>query len=187
MTNRNVASRPAHGSSQAGFTLVEALVAIVILAFGLIAITNLFLVAASSNTVGNATTTAAAQASERLETLKAIEFNTLAVGGDTDGNPATNPTFADVRNVQGVGQIITEWQVVNVGVGDRFIRVRSEAQGGLTGARSRAEFTTFRTCASDLQCCPVPAPLALGQACACNMQCGSNNCPLAPLPRVCAP
>ena len=46
--------------TEAGFTLIEALVAIIILSFGLIAVTNLMLVAASSNTVANQGTAAAA-------------------------------------------------------------------------------------------------------------------------------
>lgn len=158
MTNRNVAPHPAHDSSQAGFTLIEALIAIVILAFGLIAITNLFLVAASSNTIGNATTAAAAQASERLETLKAIPFNQLGADG------------TDTRDIQGVGQIVTQWDVTGTGPNGFFIRVRSEAQGGLTGARSRAEFTTFRTCGVG----------AIGAVCGVPADCCSGNCNAVP-------
>ena len=41
------------GAGEAGFTLIEALVAMVVLTFGLMAVTNLMLVAASSNTVAN--------------------------------------------------------------------------------------------------------------------------------------
>ena len=40
-------------SRESGFTLVETLVAIVVLVFGLMAVTNLMLVAATSNTVAN--------------------------------------------------------------------------------------------------------------------------------------
>src|SRR5204863_2278147 len=60
MTENNMRNRvsgpagpPPSRGSEAGFTLVEALVAIVILVFGLIAVTNLMLVAASSNSVAN--------------------------------------------------------------------------------------------------------------------------------------
>ncbi len=42
--------RPAAPDAEAGFTLIEALVAIVVLVFGLMAVTNLMIVAASSNT-----------------------------------------------------------------------------------------------------------------------------------------
>ena len=66
---------------QAGFTLIEALIAMVILAFGLIAITNLLIVAASSNSVGNMSSAATALASQQLELLKAQSYTNIAPGG----------------------------------------------------------------------------------------------------------
>ncbi len=63
---------------QAGFTLVEALIAMVILSFGLIAVTNLMLVASTSNTVANQSTAATSIASQRMEQLKALGFATRA-------------------------------------------------------------------------------------------------------------
>ena len=60
--------------TDSGFTLVEALIAIVILVFGLMAVTNLFLVAGNSNQVANQSTAAAALAARRLESLKTISF-----------------------------------------------------------------------------------------------------------------
>ena len=58
----NVARR-----GESGFTLVEALVAIVVLVFGLMAVTNLMLVAASSNSVANQGTAAVASATRIVE------------------------------------------------------------------------------------------------------------------------
>lgn len=60
--------------SQAGFTLVEALIAVVILAVGLMAVTNLFVVGAASNQVGNYSTATATVASETLEKIQALDF-----------------------------------------------------------------------------------------------------------------
>lgn len=116
------------GSDQAGFTLIEALVAIVILIFGLMAVTNLFLVAGSSNTVGNHGTVATAIASEVMDRLNAIEYRALTDaggGGDlTVGNdglceePAANcvvpGTFEMTRDMPGVGRFITTWQITAV-------------------------------------------------------------------------
>jgi len=121
----------------AGFTLVEVLIAMVILSAGIIAVTNLFVVASGANTVGNATTTAAAIASQHMDTLKAAPY--------TDASLVAG-TYNDVSDVSGVGRVVTTWEVVDAGVNTKFIRVRSEVQGGLAGARSRAEFTTFRSC-----------------------------------------
>lgn len=149
MTNRD--SMPTEmaqdGRTEAGFTLVEALVAIVVLVFGLIAITNLMIVAASSNSVANQGTAAATIAAQQLELLKATPYNTLVAGGSVDTDDPGPPVFFRDDQLPGVGVIHTRWQVV--ATGDplvRFIRVRSEGTGVLSRQRSRAEFTTFRSC-----------------------------------------
>jgi hypothetical protein len=76
-------------------------------------------------------------AAEHMDRLKAAPFTdaTLTAG-----------TYNDTRDVPGVGRIVTTWDVVDVGANTKFIRVRSEVQGGMAGARSRSEFTTFRSC-----------------------------------------
>ncbi len=163
---------------EAGFTLVEVLIAIVILAFGLVAVTNLLVVAGSSNSLASHTTAAAAEASEVLERLKAVPFLTLVAGGDltadagsiascdatADANQCVVPAnFNQFRTIPGVGQVKTRWQIVSVPsavmagetTGSAFyITVRSEGLGPLTRQRSRAEFTTFRVCPSGPPDCP---------------------------------
>jgi hypothetical protein len=67
--------RARHG--EAGFTLVEALVAILVLVVGLMGIANLFALAASSNSVANHGTAAVAEATETMERLKTIPFMQL--------------------------------------------------------------------------------------------------------------
>ena len=156
-------------SGEAGFTLVEALVAIVVLVFGLIAVTNLMLVAATSNSVANQSTGATASASERMEILRNMQFLALqtAAGGFLD--PPLAPPLAAATlpcnplgagpvppataymcrdDIPGVGTIVTRWQITPVAGTGRlvFIRVRSEGTGVLSQARSRAEFTTLRSC-----------------------------------------
>jgi Tfp pilus assembly protein PilV len=146
---------------EAGFTLVEALIAIVILVFGLIAVTNLMLVAATSNTVGNQGTAATVSASERMEKLRNLPFDTLsaAVGGDVATNTGTTYPCQDplalppasyncFEDLAGVGIIETRWQISAVAGTARLVRiqVRSEGTGVLARARSRAEFQTFRSC-----------------------------------------
>jgi prepilin-type N-terminal cleavage/methylation domain-containing protein len=128
---------------QAGFTLVEALIAMVILSFGLIAVTNLMLVASTSNTVANQSTAATSIASQQLEQLKILPFADpgLTTGGDLDNDAAGY--FAEVQ-VPGVGAIHTRWLITDVDPTTKHIAVRSEGRGALAGPRSRAEFTTFR-------------------------------------------
>lgn len=154
--------------AEAGFTLVEALVAVVVLIFGLMAVTNLMLVAASSNSVANQGTAAVASASRAMDMLKAVTFATTnPIGGSLDDNPtplgavfATDDGGKDCKDptlvftewhcseaVPGVGLIHTHWWVTAT-VDPRllYLRVRSEGTGALAGARSRAEFTSFRSC-----------------------------------------
>jgi Tfp pilus assembly protein PilV len=147
--------REAARSREAGFTLVEALIAMVVLSFGLIAVTNLLLVASTSNSVANRSTMAAAQAMEEMERLKSLTFDDplLAAGGDLD-----NPQAGYSRNVvigpptgtgTGTRRLVNTWLITDVpAVGTRpikFITVQSEEQSALGRQLTRAQFTTFRT------------------------------------------
>jgi prepilin-type N-terminal cleavage/methylation domain-containing protein len=157
-TDMLMTSDPTSRRSEAGFTLVEALVAMLVLAVGITAVANLMLVGASSNSVGNAMTASTTLASRELERLKAVDFNTLPLGGDLEGDDTGPPAFFRDDDVPGVGRIHTRWVVRQV-AGDnqvRFIAVRAEGLGALTGARSRAEFTVFRSCTSTTIGCPTP-------------------------------
>jgi prepilin-type N-terminal cleavage/methylation domain-containing protein len=159
---------------EAGFTLVEVLTAIVILVFGLMAVTNLLLIAASSNTVANQSTAAATSASRIMDRLRDTSFQNLLPGGsvaiDTGAvgpcggaapvavnDPGTLNNCND--DVPGVGRVHTRWAIGVVPNTARalFIQVRSEGTGALAGARSRAEFTTVRSCTDSVGGCP-PAP-----------------------------
>jgi len=169
-------------NDERGFTLVEALSAIVILAFGLIAVTNLLLVAASSNTVANQGTAAVTAAQQRLEALRNYNFVTvppalpappplLTTGGSitADVGATANPCSAAVSpatfncddDIPGVGRIHTRWAISAVAGTARavYIQVRSEGRGALAASRSRAEFTTIRTCTDSTPIfgdCPLP-------------------------------
>ncbi len=160
--------------SPPGFTLIEALIALVILVFSLIGITNLFLIAAGSTTAANESSAATTAATETLECLKGLRFDELTPGGGvglqaslpgnlscSNPNPPDTPGLAGVAtstcakggysrcdDVAGVGRIRTEWEILQAANDPAllFIRVRSEGIGPFGGARSRAEFTTFRTC-----------------------------------------
>ena len=176
---RNDAQRRA----DSGFTLVEVLTAIVILVFGLIAVTNLLVVAGSSSTVANMGTTAAALGTEQMEVLKALPFPagfagpTLTPGGDLNNNLAGfyRDSAIDPRlNVPGGGNITVRWQVTQVQNQLMHIRVRAEADYGIARGRTRVDFTTFRACTA-----PV-ADLTLG--CVNNVGSGDSTpcCPAAP-------
>jgi type II secretory pathway pseudopilin PulG len=146
-------------SGESGFTLVETLVAIVVLVFGIMAVTNLLLVAASSNTVANQSSAATASASQVMDVLRSTPWANVTPGGSLTSD-ATSPS-PDCRAlttpltayncddfIPGVGTIHTRWQVTAAAGTGRMvlITVQSEGTGALAGARSRATFTTYRTC-----------------------------------------
>ena len=144
--------------NQSGFTLVEALVAILVLVFGLIAVSNLMLVATSSTSVANQSSAATAVASEVMEQLKMTPWPNLAPGGDVTsdqgGTAACDdlgaagggvPYFCDA-DVPGVGRIHARWAITLSGPRTLFLQVRAEGLGPLAAGRSRAEFSMFRTC-----------------------------------------
>jgi prepilin-type N-terminal cleavage/methylation domain-containing protein len=160
-------------ADESGFTLVEALIAIVVLSVGLMAVTNLLIIAAASNTVGNHSTAATTAASETMERLKSRSFLTLTPGGNVDAGTEgsisacdeTPPSTAECvvagnfnsrRAIPGVGEIRTFWEIRQIDGQVLFIRVRSQSTAALAGARSRAEFTTFRSCTATGIGCPNP-------------------------------
>jgi prepilin-type N-terminal cleavage/methylation domain-containing protein len=83
MTTPASGRKDAEGQPESGFSLVEVLIAILILVFGIVAVANLILVAATSNMTANSGTTAATVASEEMERLKALSFAAVAAEGGT--------------------------------------------------------------------------------------------------------
>ena len=145
-------------TGETGFTLIEALVAMVVLSFGLMAVTNLMLVAASSNTVANQGTAAVTSSTRVMDMVKATTYANLtpsgiawetAPGGGKDCNDATL-VVTDLHCdefIPGVGTLHTHWWITATPDPRLLhVRVRSEGVGALAGARSRSEFTTFRSC-----------------------------------------
>lgn len=165
-------TRPAAASrTEAGFTLVEALIAIVILVFGLMAITNLLVVSAASNQIGNHSNATATHATEIMERLKSRRFDLLTPGGNVDSmTPGSISNCDDQaqdcvipgnfnarRNVPGIGNVQSFWAITSIDGQTIHIRVRSQSTGSLVaGRRSRAEFTSMRSCTSLEIGCPSP-------------------------------
>jgi hypothetical protein len=134
------------------------------------AVTNLFLVAANSNTVANQQTASAAIASQTLEMLKTVPFVSIGGGSPLDpgGNLDSDTTgFFAEQVIPGVGTIRTRWQVSAV-AGQaqlRYIVVRSEARGVFMGARTRAEFATLRSCTAPIPDTSGTCPLGVTACC----------------------
>lgn len=91
---------------QKGFSLVEVMVAVVILTIGLLALAQLMVMATRSNALSGRMTSSAAIAKERLELLKAAPFYTNAtnrtvnplLGGDLAANATVGNVDSNVAN-----------------------------------------------------------------------------------------
>ena len=71
-------------SKTKGFTLIEVLVALVILSFSLLALAGLMVTTTKNNAFGSHMTEAATFAQDKLEELRAIKWENLIDGNNTD-------------------------------------------------------------------------------------------------------
>ena len=149
---QNTASLRAKRSAQSGFTLIEALIATLVLSFGLISISNLMIVSTSTNYIANQSTAATMIAAQQMETLRATPFVDMTISPSDTLNTSTSG-WNSTTTVAGVGTFITTWRVQSVSAKTRFIQVRTEGNGFL-GRRTRAEFTSYRSCTLPGSGCP---------------------------------
>lgn len=125
-----------------GFTLIETLIAMVVLIFGLVAVSHLILVATSSNAIANRSTVATSLASLQMERLMTTPYASLVAGG---GVESTEAGFELEETMGGAGGVyVTRWQITDMGEGLMCIRVRTQARGAFSDL-TRAELTTFRS------------------------------------------
>jgi type II secretory pathway pseudopilin PulG len=144
-------------ADESGFTLIEALFAMLILIVGLVAVTNLMIIGASSNSVANQSSATTGLATEEMEKLKAIPFTSLSTGGNLtlDAVDSSGANAYRDDSVDGVGPIHTRWVITSISNQTRFIEVVSEPAGGFMKSRARADFSTFRTCTAVPLGCPA--------------------------------
>jgi prepilin-type N-terminal cleavage/methylation domain-containing protein len=93
--------------SEAGFSLIEVMIAIIVLVFGILGVANLIVIAAASNMVGNHATAAVSVATEKMELLKSAPWGSplLAVGRTTETVEMTGAGKERVTAVQVVTTI----------------------------------------------------------------------------------
>lgn len=133
--------------NESGFTLTEAMIATLILMFGLASIFNLMIVAVSSNSVANRASNATMIAARELEILRSTPFSALVdspVGVDTLGVQTVG--FFKAETVEGVGTFETRWLVQTLTSPNlKFLQVRTEP-GGFRGRWARTDLTVIRSC-----------------------------------------
>ena len=101
-----------------GFTLLEVLVALIILSFALLALAGLMVTTTKNNAVGNYVTEAATFAQDKLEELRALKWENLIDGNNTDQRGgSTGINYTRNWNVKTTGSIKTI--TINVDWNDR--------------------------------------------------------------------
>lgn len=132
---------------EAGFTILEAIIATLILLFGLASIFNLMIVAISSNSLANRASGATTLAAQQMEILRATAFSTLIDSpGGVDTLEIQTVGFFRIDNVQGAGTYESRWEVRTLTDPNlKYLRVRTEPQG-FRGRAARSELTTIRSC-----------------------------------------
>ena len=147
-----------------GFSLIEVMVAIVILTVGLLSLAQMMVVSTHSNTLSGRMTSCSALAKEQLERLKAAPFYTvpasltrnpsLASGGNVD---ATINGYSQLYDPQGLpspgsGLYEVRWAITDVlsPLPLEMIRIDvrclpAAGEGDQFAIIGDARFTTFRT------------------------------------------
>jgi len=139
------AQKTPSNNPEAGFTILEAVIATLILLFGLASIFNLMIVAVSSNSLANRASGAVTLASHQMEILRSTPFSALA-DSPTDSLEVADPDFSRIDHVEGVASYETRWEITTLSDPNlKYLRVRVEPQG-FRGRAARSELTTVRTC-----------------------------------------
>jgi type IV pilus modification protein PilV len=88
----------------AGFTLIEVLIAIVILTFGLLAVGSMQISAIRGNFMGGNTSIALSLASEKMEDLLNKDFNHADLADSVTGNNSTLSSIASVDHQENLSE-----------------------------------------------------------------------------------
>ena len=122
-----------------GFSLLEVLIALFLLAIGVLAAAPMFVYASKGNATGADFGSVGALAVERMELLRGTEYASLTPGGSLTANvngyfDASNPGFA------------VRWTIANVGSpsATRSITVRARALRELEGPQRQVTLSTLR-------------------------------------------
>ena len=171
MRNHGYCGTKPDPKGRAGFSLIEVMIAIVILTVGLLSLAQMMVVATNANAVAGRMTASAALAKQQLELLKAAPFYTnpanpslaamnplLAEGGDVDSNVADYFQLynADGEPVDpGDGSLfVVRWQIeqlvdpkgsMPLAMLRITVRCLPSSESGIFLGVGDARFVTFRT------------------------------------------
>ena len=127
-------------SGECGTSLIEVLVALVLIAIGALGVVPMLVssmnVSATAGDIGSLS----AKATARLESLRAEDFYDLTAGGSLTASVAG---YSDASDPDG----LVRWEIVNGGgpAGTKTIRVAAFALDPAAGLRKHVELTTLRS------------------------------------------
>ena len=149
--------------NERGFSLIEVMMAIVILTVGLLSLAQMMVLSTNNNTLSGRMTSCSALAKEQLERLKAAPFFTIAptvrnpmltAGGDVNATVAGYSQFYDADGLPSAANALfeTRWLVTDVATAMPLqmiqIQMRCLPAAGMQdqfAVIGDARFTTFRT------------------------------------------
>jgi prepilin-type N-terminal cleavage/methylation domain-containing protein len=145
ITTRQARPETALLNQAAGFTLIEVMIAIVVLTFGLVSLMGVSVYVSKANNTSNALNVLAASAQDQVDRLRsatwthATEDGQVAVGGSLTGSSSssssgttpyvytldsTDPHHATVSNTP-IGDLSIRWQVRAGGTADlRYVTIK---------------------------------------------------------------
>jgi prepilin-type N-terminal cleavage/methylation domain-containing protein len=123
-----------------GFTLMEVVIALFLIAVGVIATAPLFVYALQENAGGGDMGTVGAAAVTRMETLRAAAFGTLPAGGSLTSDVNGYSDFS-------VPEVVVRWTIAdnpNPAIPSKTITVEAIAIGESIGRRKSVTMVTVR-------------------------------------------
>ena len=134
-----------HELRQAGFSLVETLVALLLLSFGLLAVATLFFQALRQNAVSADAGTAAAAAASQLERLRLLDYDSaeMAPGGSlTADTSAGGIDYFDASSPD----VHVRWRITANATppGTKVVAIRAISQRLVSGQPKEATVVSLR-------------------------------------------
>lgn len=126
-------------SNSSGFTLLEVIVALFLMALGVLAAAPMFIYAMQGNAVGGDLGTVGAEAVERMELLRSQGYTTLTAGGSLTAGVTGYTDTSDP-------DVIVRWLITDnaTPIGTKTIQVRAIARRQAVGLAKQVTLTSVR-------------------------------------------
>ena len=126
--------------SENGTSMLEVLVALLLIAMGALSVAPMFISSAGANASGANISLLASMATARMESLRATAFHNLIPGGSLTSSLAS---YSDTTDPNAV----VRWEIIDGGgpTDTKTIRLIAFVVSQLSGRRKAVEFSTLRS------------------------------------------